>query len=167
MSQDELKCLRKYLDENLKKGFIRSSSSPAASPILFVRKPGGGLRFCVDYRKLNDITIKNRYLLLLIKETLDRLFKAVVYTKLDVIAAFNRLRIALGEEWKTTFRTRYRLYEYLVMPFGLAGAPSFFQHYINNTLREYLDLFYTMYIDDILIYSESRKEYMKHVRLVL
>ena len=167
MSRDELLVLQKYLTENLKKGFIRSSSSPAASPVLFVRKPGGGLRFCVDYRALNAITIKNRYPLPLIRETLDRLSKAVIFTKLDIVAAFNRLRVAHGEEWKTAFRTRYGLYEYLVMPFGLCGAPSSFQEYINDVLREYLDIFCTAYIDDILLYSNSLKEHKDHVRKVL
>ena len=126
MSRDKLLVLQKYLTENLKKGYIRSSSSPAASPVLFVKEPGGGLRFCVDYRALNAITIKNRYPLPLIRETLDRLSKAVIFTKLDIVAAFNRLRMAYGEEWKTAFRTRYGLYEYLVMLFGLCGAPSSF-----------------------------------------
>ncbi|TKA49304.1 hypothetical protein B0A49_13706, partial [Cryomyces minteri] len=167
MTQDELKVLQKYLTEHLAKGFIRASSSPAASPVLFVRKPGGGLRFCVDYRALNAISVKNRYPIPLIRETLDRLCQAKVYTKLDIIAAFNRLRIAKGDEWKTAFRTRYGLYEYLVMPFGLANAPSSFQHYINDVLREHLDVFCTAYIDDIPIYSNSLEEHRHHVRLVL
>ena len=168
MSRDELLVLQKYLTENLEKGFIRSSSSPAASPVLFVKKPGGGLRFCVDYRALNAMTIKNRYPLPLIRETLDRLSKACIFfTKLDIVAAFNRLRMAYGEEWKTAFRTRYGLFEYLVMPFGLANAPSSFQHYINDVLREYLDIFCTAYIDDILIYSSSMKEHKGHVTKVL
>jgi len=134
---------------------------------LFVKKPGGGLRFCVDYRRLNDITIKNRYPIPLIQETLARLSKAVVYTKLDIIAAFNRIRMAGGEEWKTAFRTRYGLYEYNVMPFGLCNAPSTFQHYINDALHEYLDVFCTAYLDDVLIYSESIEEHQIHVNRVL
>ena len=167
MSQDELKCLKKYLEEHLDKGFIRASSSPAASPVLFARKPGGGLRFCVDYRQLNAMTIKNRYPLPLIKETLERICKAKIYSKIDIIAAFNRLRMQQGEEWKTAFRTRYGLYEYLVMPFGLANAPSSFQNFINDVLQGMLDDFCTAYIDDILIYSNSKKEYQAHVRKVL
>jgi Reverse transcriptase (RNA-dependent DNA polymerase)/RNase H-like domain found in reverse transcriptase len=167
MSLDELKCLRKYLDEHLSKGFIRASSSPAAAPVLFAKKPGGGLRFCVDYRALNEITIKNRYPIPLIQETLNRLSKARYYTKLDIIAAFNRLRIAKGDEWLTAFRTRYGLFEYLVMPFGLANAPSTFQHYVNDTLHPYLDVFCTAYIDDILIFSDSLSEHRKHVRTIL
>ena len=91
MSVQELRVLRKWLDENLEKGFIRASNSPAASPVLFARKPGGGLRFCVDYRGLNAITIKNRCPLPLIQETLAQLSKAKYYTKLDVIAAFNQI----------------------------------------------------------------------------
>ena len=126
MSLNELKVLRKYLDDNLEKGFIRASSSPVASPVLFVKKPGGGLRFCVDYRGLNALTIKNRYPIPLLQETLNRLSKAKFYTKLDIIAAFNKLRIANGDEWLTAFQTQYRLFEYLVMPFGLANALSTF-----------------------------------------
>ncbi len=98
MSRDELLVLKKYLKENLAKGFIRVSSSPVAAPILFVRKPGEGLRLYVDYRGLNDITIKNRYPLPLIRETLDRLSTAKFFIKLDIIAAFNRLRVKEGEE---------------------------------------------------------------------
>lgn len=98
ISQDELKILKKYLNDNLAKGFIRSSSSPAASPILFAKKPGGGLRLCVDYKALNAITIKNRYPLFLVQETLSRIYKVVVYITLNIIIAFNKLRIAKGEE---------------------------------------------------------------------
>ena len=103
ISQDELKILKKYLEENLNKGFIRASSSLTASPVFFARKPGGDLRFCVDYRQLNAMTIKNQYLLPLIKETLERICKAKIYSKIDIIAAFNHLYMHQKEEWKTTF----------------------------------------------------------------
>ena len=93
--------------------------------------------------------------------------KAIYYTKLDIIAVFNKLRMASGEEWKTAFRTRYGLFESLVMNFGLTNAPVSFQAYINNALLEYLDVFYTAYLDDILIYSNSKKEYTRYVRQVL
>ena len=167
MSQRELQVLKKFLDENLAKGFIRTSLSPAAAPVLFVKKPGGGLRLCVNYRALNAITIKNRYPLPLIQETLDRLAKAKYFTKLDIVAAFNKIRMAEGEEWKTVFRTRYGLFESLIMNFGLCGAPSSFQNYINDILHEYLDTFCSAYIDDILIYSKTKKEHMKHVQQIL
>ena len=98
MSRDQQEVLRDYLKENLAKGFIRASQSPASSPVLFVKKSDGGLRFYVDYRALNALTVKNRYPLPLISETLQKLSKAVIYTKLDIIAAFNRLRIQKGDE---------------------------------------------------------------------
>ncbi|KAI0999593.1 hypothetical protein K3495_g8606 [Podosphaera aphanis] len=126
MSQEELSTLRKWLQENLDKGFIRPSSSPGASPILFVKKSDRRLRLCTDYRALNAVTVKNRYPLPLVSETLDRLSKAKYFTKIDVIAAFNRIRIAKGDEWKTAFCTRYGLFESLVMTFGLTNAPSTF-----------------------------------------
>jgi hypothetical protein len=168
MSRDELLVLRKTLTDYLDKGFIRVSSSPAAAPVLFVRKPGGGLRFCVDYRGLNKITKKDRYPLPLIHETLQNISKARWFTKLDVIAAFHKIRITEGDEWKTAFRTRYGLFEWLVTPFGLANAPSTFQKYINYVLRDYLDEFCSAYVDDILIYSSgSKEEHREHVRKVL
>ncbi len=167
MSRNEIQELRRYLDENLAKGFIRASRSPAASPVLFVKKPGGGLRFCVDYRGLNAVTVKNRYPLPLITETLNRLSRAKVFTKLDIISAFNRLRIREGDEELTAFRTRFGLFEYLVLPFGLCNGPASFQHYINDTLREYLDDFCTAYLDDILIYSETEAEHEIHVNRIL
>ena len=109
MSRDELLVLRKTLTEYLDKGFIRVSNSPASAPVLFVRKPGGGLRFCVDYRGLNRITRKDRYPLPLIYETLQSIGRAKWFTKLDVIAAFHKIRIQEGHEWMTAFRTRYGL----------------------------------------------------------
>ena len=168
MSRDELLVLRKTLTEYLDKGFIRVSNSPAAAPVLFVRKPGGGLRFCVDYRGLNKITRKDRYPLPLIQETLRNAGKAKWYTKLDVVAAFHKIRIAEGDEWMTAFRTRYGLYEWMVTPFGLANAPSTFQRYINWALRDFLDDFCSAYVDDILIYTDgSLKQHRRHVRQVL
>lgn len=168
MTREELIVLRKTLTKLLDKNFIRTSSSPASAPVLFVRKPGGGLRFCVDYRGLNAITRKDRYPLPLIGETLRSLSKAKWFTKLDVIAAFHKIRIKEGEEWKTAFHTRYGLYEWMVTPFGLTGAPATFQRYINNTLREFLDEFCSAYIDDVLIYSDgSLADHRNKVRKVL
>ena len=155
MSYDELRVLKKELNEQLSKGYIRASTSPAAAPVLFVKKPGGGLRFCIDYRGLNALTIKNRYPIPLLQETLNRLSRARIYTKVDMIAAFNKLRIAEGEEWKTAFKTRYGLFESLVMNFGLCGAPASFQSYVNGVLGNYLDEFCTAYLDDVLIYSDT------------
>jgi len=122
----------------------------------------------VDYRALNRISRKDRYPLPLIQETLRTIGKAKWFTKLDVSAAFHKLRIAKGDEWKTAFRTRYGSYEWLVTPFGLANAPSSFQRYINSALQEYLDIFCSAYVDDVLVYTDgSRTEHREHVRRVL
>ncbi|SPC61665.1 uncharacterized protein UHOD_11627 [Ustilago sp. UG-2017b] len=112
LSEHELKTLRGYLEENLAKGFVSPSDSPAASPILFVKKKDGSLRLCVDYRGLNRITIRNRYPLPLIDELLDRLREARFFTRIDLRGTYNLLRIAKGDEWKTAFRTRYGLFQY-------------------------------------------------------
>ncbi|KAI0991225.1 hypothetical protein K3495_g16962, partial [Podosphaera aphanis] len=123
MSREELLVLRKTLTDHLGKNWIRASSSPGGAPVLFVKKPGGGLRFCVDYRALNAVTVKDRYPLPLIKETLRQVAKATWVSKVDVRAAFHKLRIREGDESKTVFRTRYGSFEWLVTPFGLTGAP--------------------------------------------
>jgi hypothetical protein len=126
LSAVELRVLREYLKFNLIKRWIQKSRSPARAPILFTPKKDGILRLCVDYRGLNRITVKNRYPLPLISETIDRLSKAVRYIKLDLRDAFYYIRIKIGDEWKTVFRTRYGYFEYLIMPFELTNAPATF-----------------------------------------
>jgi hypothetical protein len=160
--------LRDYLQKNLKKGFIRPGSGPMASPILFVKKPNGKWRLCVDYRRLNSVTRKNRYPLPLITELMDRLQGAKWFTKFDVREGFYRIRIKEGDEWKTAFKTKYGLFEYTVMPFGLTNAPATFQSVINSALHEYLGIFVTAYLDDVLVYSSGTlEEHVEHVRKVL
>ncbi|KAJ1044136.1 hypothetical protein NDA10_001847 [Ustilago hordei] len=163
----EMSELRRYLDENLEKGFIRPSKSPARSPVLFVPKKDGGLRLCVDYRGLNEITIKNRAPLPLIEEQLFLLRKARIYTKLDLRAAYNLIRVAKGDEWKTAFGTQLGLYEYLVMPFGLANAPAHFQSFINVIFRDIIGVYVVVYLDDFLIFSDTEEVHVKHVTEVL
>lgn len=155
MSRDELLVLRKTLTDHLDKGWIRASSSPGGAPVLFVKKPGVGLRFCVDYRALNAITQKDRYPLPLIRETLRSISKSSWITKVDVRAAFHKLSVREGDEEKTAFRTRFGSFEWLVTPFGLQGAPAAFQRYVNESLGDYLDNFTTPYLDDILIYTDG------------
>ena len=167
LSTVEQEALRTYLEENLEKGFIRASESPAASPILFVKKSDGSLRLCVDYRGLNRLTIKNRYPLPLIGDMIDKLRSAKYYTKLDLRGAYNLLRIADGEEWKTAFRTRYGLFEYKVMPFGLTNAPASFQHLMNHIFKNMLDITVIVYLDDILVFSNTLIEHQAHVIEVL
>jgi hypothetical protein len=121
----------------------------------------------VDYRGLNEGTIKNRYPLPLLHETLLRLQKACYFTKLDIRGAYNLVWMAKGEEWKTTFRTCYGLFKSLVMLFGLTNAPTRFQHFINDVLCPYLNVFITAYLDNILIYSENLEDHWRHILKVL
>ena len=167
LSKTELRYLKDYIDQMLARGWIRPSKSPFGSPILFVKKADGSLWLVVDYRKLNTLTVKNRYPLPLISELFDRLKNAKYYTRLDMQDAYNQLRVASGDEWKTAFRTRYGHFEYLVMPFGLTNAPASFQAYANDCLHDFLDLFCVVYLDDVLIFSETLEEHISHVKQVL
>ena len=167
LSQLELETLREYIDENLRSGFIRPTNSPCGAPVLFVKKKDGSLRLCVDYRGLNKITRKDRYPLPLISDLLDSPRKARIYTKIDLRHAYNLVRIAPGDEWKTAFRTRYGSFEWLVMPFGLSNAPAAFQRFVNEVFADLLDVCVVVYLDDILIYSDNPEDHRKHVREVL
>ena len=167
MSEIELKALKEYLDEMLGKGFIRASHSSTGAPVVFVKKKDGGLRLCVDYRGLNQITRKSRYPIPLIGNLIDQLKSAKIYSKIDLRSGYNNVRIAKGQEWLTAFRTRYGLFEYLVMPFGLTNAPATFQYFMNDIFHDMVDLFVVVYLDDILIYSDSLEEHQVHVKKVL
>ena len=152
----ELETLKTYIEIHFKTGFIWPSKSPAGAPILFDKKPDGSLRLCVDYRGLNNLTIKNRYPLPLIGESLDRLGRAKRFTQLDLTSAYHQMRIKEGDKWKTVFRTRYGHFKYQVMPFGLSNTPASFQGYINRILAEKLNIFVIVYLDDIFIYTEDQ-----------
>jgi hypothetical protein len=167
LNESQLQTLREYLEDNLRKGYIRLSKSEAGHPVMFVPKKNGKLRLVVDYRALNNITVKDRTPLPLISELRDRFQGKSWFTALDLKGAYNLIRIKPGDEWKTAFRTKFGLYEYLVMPFGLTNAPAAFQKMINNVLRENLDIFVVAYLDDILIFSGTEEEHRKHVHWVL
>ena len=167
MPPDELKELKRQLDQLLELGLIRPSTSPFGSPILFVKKKDGSLRLCIDYRGLNKVTIKNRYPLPRVDELLDRLHGAQVFSKIDLVSGYFQVRIAEDDIAKTAFRTRYGHYEFTVMPFGLCNAPATFQRMMNDILREHLDSFVIVYLDDILIYSKTKEEHAAHLRQVL
>jgi len=151
----------------MSKGFICQSSLPFVAPVLFAKKSGGGLRFGTNHRNINSKTITNRYRLPLIRETINLLRKAKIYTKLDVGGAYNRLRVKEGDEHKLAFRTRYGLFEPTVMQFGTMNAPADFQGYIHTTIREALADFASAYLDDVLIYSDSEEDHVEHVKLVM
>ena len=163
----ELQETKKWVTDNLDKGFIEATSAPFASPILFVKKADGTLRLCVDYRQLNKVTKKNQYPLPLVDEILAKLSKAKIYTKLDIRAAFNRIRMDPESEDLTALRTSIGSYKCKVLPFGLTNGPATYQRYMNEVLMDYPDIFCTAYLDDILIYSEDEASHEIHVNAVL
>ncbi len=163
LSIPEQKAMEEYIEEALQQGYIRPSTSPAASSFFFMAKKDGGLRPCIDYRALNKITVKFRYPLPLVPAALEHLRGAHLFTKLDLRSAYNLIRIREGDEWKTAFVTPTGHYEYCVMPYGLVNAPSVFQDFMHEVLREFLHQFVLVYIDDILIYSRSWAEHRQHV----
>ena len=167
LSAPETKAMEKYINDSLAAGIIRPSSSPAGAGFFFVDKKDKTLRPCIDYRGLNDITIKNRYPLPLIASAFELLQGATVFTKLDLRNAYHLVRIREGDEWKTAFNTPSGHYEYRVMPFGLTNAPAVFQAMVNDVLRDFLNSFVFVYLDDILIFSKSEPEHVQHVQSVL
>ena len=159
--------IKKQVQELLEKGFIKPSTSPCGSPIILVRKKDDLWRMCIDYQALNKITIKNCYPLPRIDDLLDQLKEAVYFTKLDFHSGYHQVRVAEQDAWKTTFKTKQGLYEWLVMPFGLTNAPATFMRLMNEVLRPFLDDFVIVYLDDILIFSKTSEEHLKHVKETL
>ncbi len=167
LSVPEREAMEKYISDSLTAGFIRPSSSPAGAGFFFVAKKDGSLRPCIDYRGLNNITVKNTYPLPLMSSAFERLQGASIFTKLDLRNAYHLVRIREGDEWKTAFNTPRGHFEYLVMPFGLSNSPAVFQALVNDVLRDMVDQFIYVYLDDILIFSSSLQEHVQHVRRVL
>jgi len=167
MSSYKLQKIKEYLEENLKKKFITLSKASFASLILFVEKKDDSLRFCMNYWKLNALIKRDRYLILLIDEVLARIQGSKYLTQLDIIVAFNKLRMSSESEDLTTFVTFFNVYKYRVMLFELINESAFFQHYINNVLFNCLHKFCQTYLNDILIYSKTLKEHRTHVKEVL
>jgi hypothetical protein len=168
MFEKELKIVKKYLENNLEKRFIIASRSSFASSIMFMKKTNESLKFCVDYRKLNQLIKKNKYSLSLIDETLAHLDKTKYFTKLDIRQTFHRIRIADADfEDLIIFRTRFDAYKYRVLSFELCNEFATYQHYMNDVFFDYLDDFVSIYIDDILIYNNSKREHIEHVKKIL
>ena len=167
MDPIELKELKLQLQELLKKGFIRPSVSPWGAPVLFVKKKDGTLRLCTDYRQLNKLTLKNKYPLPIIDNLLNQLKGASIFSKIDLRSGYHQLKIKDTDVHKTTFRTRYGHYEFLVMLFGLTNAPAAFMDLMNRVFRSYVDQSVVVFIDDILMYSKDRESHDTHLRVVL
>jgi len=166
MAPPELAELRKQLDELLKAGFIRPAKAPYGAPVLFQKKKDGTLCLCIDYRALYKVTVRNKYPLPIISDLFDQLHGAKYFTKLDLRSGYYQVRIAEGDEPKTTCVTRYGAFEFLVMPFGLTNAPATFCTLMNQVFYEYLDQFVIVYLDDIVVYSTTLEEHKVHLKLV-
>jgi hypothetical protein len=167
MPPKELAELKIQLQELLDKGYIHPSSSPWGSPALFVKKKDGSLQMCVNYRPLNAVTIKNKYPLPRIDVLFDQLAGAQVFSKIDLRSGYHQIKIRASDIPKTAFSTRYGLYEFLVMSFGLTNAPAYFIYLTNSVFMNELDKFVMVFTDDIPIYSKRKAEHVKHLRIVL
>jgi hypothetical protein len=151
----------------LSKGLICPSASPWRLPILFVVKRDGTIRLCVDYRKLSEVTIKNKYPLPKIEDLFDQLNGAKVFSKIDLRNGYHQLKVRESDIPKTAFTTRYGLFEYTVMSFGLTNAPAYFMNLMNKVFMKFLNKFVVVFIDNILVYSKTEEEHTEHLRLVL
>nr|GFB05911.1 putative reverse transcriptase domain-containing protein [Tanacetum cinerariifolium] len=163
----EMQELSTQLQERSDKGFIRPSSSPWGAPVPFVKKKDASFWMCIDYRKLNKLTVKNRYPLLRIDDFFDQLQGSRVYSKIDLRYGYHQLRVREEDIPKTAFRTRYGHYKFQVMPFGLTNAPAVFMDLMNRVCKPYLDRFVIVFIDDILIYYKNKKKHEGHLKLIL
>ena len=167
MAQVELQELRVQLQELLDNGFIRSSTSPWGALVLVAKKRGKNLRLCIGYRQLNRVVIQNRYLLPRIDDLFDQLRGARVYFKIDLRTGYHQLRVRDTDILKTAFRTRYGHFEFTVMSFGLTNALAAFMDLMHRVFQSYIDQFVVVFVDDILIYSQSEWEHEYHLRIVL
>jgi hypothetical protein len=167
MTTPELAELKEHIKELLEKGFIHPSSSPWGAPVISVPKKDGTQRLCVDYRALNEVTVKNKYPLPRIDDLFDQLRGACVFSKIDLRSGYHQLKVRECDISKTAFISRYGLYKFTVMSFGLTNTPAYFMYMMNRVFMEYLDKFVVVFIDDILVYSRSEEEHEWHLRLVL
>jgi hypothetical protein len=167
MTTPELAKLKEHIIELLENGFICPSSSPWGAPVIFVLKKDGTQRLCMDYRALNEVTIKNKYRLPRIDHIFNQLHGVCVFSKIDLRSGYHQLKVRECEISKIVFVSRYGMYEFMVMSFGLTNAPTYFMYLMNKVFMEYMNKFFMVFIDDILVYSISEEEHEGHLRLVL
>ena len=167
LSLEELAELKQQLQELIDHKFIQPSTSPFGAPVLFVKKKDGTKRLCIDYRALNEITVKNVYPLPRVDDLLNQLHGAKCFSKIDLRSGYHQVRIHQDDIHKTAFNTRYGHFEFCVLPFGLTNAPATFMHLMQHLFQKHLDSFVIIYLDDILIYSPEEATHRKHVRIVL
>ncbi|CCD25382.1 uncharacterized protein NDAI_0F00630 [Naumovozyma dairenensis CBS 421] len=167
MAEEERKALEDELKDLMKDNKTSPSDSPFAAPVIYVKKKDGSRRLCVDYRRLNEITVKAKYPIPLIDDLFDQLRGATIFSKLDLVSGYHQVPIAEEDRYKTAFITQRGQYQWNVMPFGLTNAPATFQRLMNHVLRDYIGEFCIVYLDDILNYSKTNEEHIKHIRKIM